>query len=163
MQGEHNWLNGMLGEINMAVAASARAKLNLAEAKLRPEHFYASLPLCVIDAVYSIGVNYVATKRTVVAWAKAQSPEWPMDRRKGDREHTISEFLEALRPYTVIHLANNSPRHRFAPHSAPRAFCSSYAPSGGHGSGSSRRSARRVPSVGADSPCSFREQPWWGR
>jgi hypothetical protein len=38
-------------QFSRPVAASARAKLNLADAKLRPEHFYASLPLCVIDAV----------------------------------------------------------------------------------------------------------------
>ena len=32
--------------------------LNLKDANLSDEYFYQSLPLCVIDAVYSIGVKY---------------------------------------------------------------------------------------------------------
>ena len=39
--------------------------LNLSKAKLSDEYFYQSLPLCVIDAVYSIGVKYESTKETV--------------------------------------------------------------------------------------------------
>jgi len=39
--------------------------LDLKKAKLSDEYFYQSLPLCVIDAVYSIGVRYDGTKETV--------------------------------------------------------------------------------------------------
>ena len=99
-------------QFSRPVAASARAKLNFSEAKLRPEHFYASLPLCVIDAVFSIGVNYVGTKRTVIAWAKAQSPEWPMDRRTADRQHTVSEFLETIRSRSSEYLADKVFKNR---------------------------------------------------
>src|SRR5713226_7094466 len=93
--------------LNELVADAARKKLDLANAQLRDEHFYASLPLCVIDAVFSIGVKYVGTKRTVVRWAKAQTPEWPMDRRKTGREHTISEFINALSAFNSEQLAEN--------------------------------------------------------
>ncbi len=39
--------------------------LDLRHAKLSDEYFYQSLPLCVIDSVYSIGVKYEGTRCTV--------------------------------------------------------------------------------------------------
>jgi hypothetical protein len=54
----------MPSEIEM-VARAADTKLNLAQAKLDPEFFYMSLPLCVIDAVFSIGVNYSGVRKAV--------------------------------------------------------------------------------------------------
>ena len=39
--------------------------LDLDNAKLSDEYFYQSLPLCVIDAVYSIGVNYESVRNIV--------------------------------------------------------------------------------------------------
>jgi hypothetical protein len=53
---------------------------------------YPSVPLCVIDAVYSIGVRYESTQRTVntfLSWSR-----W-----SDDREHQIGDFLDLLRPY----------------------------------------------------------------
>ena len=44
------------------------ADLNLAVAQLSPEYYYDSLPLCIIDAVYSIGVNYSSTRNTVIRY-----------------------------------------------------------------------------------------------
>ena len=42
--------------------------LNLNDAQLGDEYYYQSLPLCVIDAVYSIGVNYSSTRNTVIRY-----------------------------------------------------------------------------------------------
>lgn len=42
-----------------------RNNLDLNDAKLPDEYFYASLPLCIIDSVFSIGVHYNSTKNTV--------------------------------------------------------------------------------------------------
>lgn len=47
------------------VAAYADQLLPLATASLGKEYRYQSLPLCVIDAIYSIGVRYSGTKRVV--------------------------------------------------------------------------------------------------
>ncbi|MEP7246470.1 MAG: hypothetical protein ABI885_22715 [Gammaproteobacteria bacterium] len=47
------------------VAEFARAHLPLASAQLPDEYYYQSLPLCVIDAVYSIGVRYSGVKNVV--------------------------------------------------------------------------------------------------
>jgi hypothetical protein len=37
------------------VAEAAEGNLDLTAARLGEEHFYASLPLCIIDAVFSMG------------------------------------------------------------------------------------------------------------
>lgn len=63
---------------------------------LSPEYYYASLPLCVIDAVYSIGVTYTSTRNTVIRFCERQdwtrTLELGATRKRG--EHTIGEFLE---------------------------------------------------------------------
>ena len=38
------------------------------EAGFNPEYFYQSLPFCVIDAVFSLGVRYEGTRRTVMSY-----------------------------------------------------------------------------------------------
>lgn len=48
------------------LATFCRANLDLAHAKLSDEYYYLSLPLCVIDAVFSIGVRYTSTRNTVI-------------------------------------------------------------------------------------------------
>lgn len=42
--------------------------LDLTDAKLSDEYYYNSLPLCVIDAVFSIGVNYSSTRNVVIKY-----------------------------------------------------------------------------------------------
>ena len=55
-----------MASLSELVAESARDKLDLAKAKLQREHSYASLPLCVVDAVFSIGVKYSGVTPTVM-------------------------------------------------------------------------------------------------
>jgi hypothetical protein len=60
-------------------------------------YWFSSLGLCVIDAVYSIGVRYESTRRTVsdfCRWA-----HWEKDLAKAPREYTISEFIALLEPF----------------------------------------------------------------
>ncbi len=47
------------------IAAYCKKNLDLSHATLSEEYFYNSLPCCVIDAVYSIGVTYTATRNVV--------------------------------------------------------------------------------------------------
>jgi len=67
----------------------------LAPLPLPREFFYGSLPLCVIDAVFSIGVTYTSTRNTVnrfcerQGWNMSLDPDMP--RMKG--EHSVSGFL----------------------------------------------------------------------
>jgi hypothetical protein len=53
---------------------------------------YKSLPLCVIDAVYSIGVRWESTERTVDDFCKWSGWNY-------GREYTIKEFLSLLNPF----------------------------------------------------------------
>jgi hypothetical protein len=78
------------------VAAAVRLKIDLRRASLRDEHFYSCLPLCVIDAVFSISARYASTRKVVIRWADAQNPKWDMDRRKSVREYSVSEFISNL-------------------------------------------------------------------
>jgi hypothetical protein len=52
------------------IAAHAGRVLPLATARLGDEYFYQSLPLCVIDAVYSIGVRYSGVQRVVARYCE---------------------------------------------------------------------------------------------
>lgn len=49
----------------ITVADQCDTLLDLANASLANEHLYQSLPLCVIDAVFSIGVKYESVKNVV--------------------------------------------------------------------------------------------------
>ena len=58
---------------------------------------YASVPLCGIDAVFSIGVRYESTERTVTDFCRRYG--WQRDGRGTTTERTISDFLRILQPY----------------------------------------------------------------
>ncbi len=47
------------------LANATRASIDLSNAKLSDEFYYSSLPLCVVDAVFSIGVRYESVQATV--------------------------------------------------------------------------------------------------
>ena len=64
------------------------------DAPLPDDEWYSSLALCVIDAVYSIGVRYEAVQgsiRTFCRWA-----HWEKDLKRAPREYTITEFVTLL-------------------------------------------------------------------
>jgi hypothetical protein len=61
------------------------------------EERYSCLAYCVVDAVFSIGVRYESTLRTVSDFCS-----WCLLKENGAqdvREYSIAEFLEDLRPY----------------------------------------------------------------
>lgn len=74
--------------------------LDLKNAKLSDEYYYSSLPLCILDAVYSIGVRYTATRNVVLRYcqkynlptSRNMSPEYP----PGESQHTISQLVENI-------------------------------------------------------------------
>jgi hypothetical protein len=74
------------------------------EALILPEeYFYASLPLCVIDAVFSIGVTYTSTRNTVIRWCESQG--WDRLRGPETTEQTIDAFVDRLRSQSADDLA----------------------------------------------------------
>jgi len=74
---------------------------------------YASLPQCVIDAVFSIGARYESTENAVTHFCDRFG--WKRDGR-GSQEHTISEFVQVMLPYRnrwenmAVDLFNNRQR-----------------------------------------------------
>jgi len=60
---------------------------------LPQEYFYKSLPLAVIDAVFSIGVTYTSTANTVRRFCENQTPSWARYRTDPGPEYTIKDFL----------------------------------------------------------------------
>lgn len=71
--------------------------LDLEKTKLEDEYFYQSLPLCVIDAVFSIGAHYTSTRNVVVRYCKefripriqANKDGYPLT----SQQQSISDFI----------------------------------------------------------------------
>lgn len=72
-----------------------------------PEYRYASLPLCVIDAVFSIGVRYSSVQATVERFCKKTG--WRIERRnaRSKGEYKVSDFLDLQEGREGIDLAEN--------------------------------------------------------
>ena len=49
-----------------SLANHCRDHLPLQDARLSDEYYYKSLSLCVVDAVYSIGIRYTITQNVVM-------------------------------------------------------------------------------------------------
>lgn len=76
-------------------------ELTLHTAKLGDEYYYNSLPLCVIDAVYSIGVRYTSTRNTVIRYCN-NTHIHRLSKPLGNFSdaHTINDLIENISPYT---------------------------------------------------------------
>lgn len=98
-------------DLSELVAQAARGKLDLANARL-DDNSYGCLPLCVIDAVFSIGARYASTKRVPVSWARSQNPSWPIERSQTEVERTVSEFIRAMSLFTDDELADGIFKNR---------------------------------------------------
>ena len=77
-----DYYQGVVVEYIEDAVNDIREKLDLRTVELPDEYFYPSLPLCVIDAVFSIGVRYEAVRRAVAAWRAVHqphlaTPSWP--------------------------------------------------------------------------------------
>ncbi len=72
-----------------------RKKLPLSTAEIRDEYFYACIPLCVIDAVYSISVKYTSTMRVVERTCQYfLIPQIDRDRNLNiQNQFSVSKFL----------------------------------------------------------------------
>ncbi len=90
------------GDVARLVVA-IREKIDLKALTLPEEYFYASLPLCVIDAVFSIGVTYTSTRNTVARWCEMQG--WPRLRAPGAHEHGIGDLLKVMHASSAEDLA----------------------------------------------------------
>lgn len=103
------------GELQATIEGQAKLVADhIIETGLKPlplpgEFFYASLPLCIIDAVFSIGVTYTSTANTVARFCERQG--WTMslapDAPRSTGEHTINEFLALFDGLTPNQMADD--------------------------------------------------------
>ena len=75
-------------------------ELPLANASLSSEYYYDSLPQCIIDAVYSIGVKYTSTKKTVIRYCDNVSVTRIHDPLVDPSDaHTVNELILNISRY----------------------------------------------------------------
>ncbi len=67
---------------------------NLHNIQLGKEFYYKHLPLCVIDAVWSLGVNYRAVENVVCRWCRHAG--WARYRNERGPERSISDFWKIV-------------------------------------------------------------------
>lgn len=90
--------------------------LDLAEARLSKSYFYMSLPLCIIDAVFSIRARYETTMSTVERYCDFVK----LTRYRANRERlpeiyeqqSVSDFLRSLKSEDVEYFAVNVFKNR---------------------------------------------------
>ncbi|MBI3793605.1 MAG: hypothetical protein HY280_02610 [Nitrospinae bacterium] len=71
------------------LAEQCKNRLNLCDATLGDEYYYQSLPLCVIDAVFSIGIRYTTTRGIVRKFCTAAG--WKQFRKHGSDYPPVEE------------------------------------------------------------------------
>lgn len=73
--------------------------IDLAKAANGVPTYWSSLPLCIIDSVFSIRAKYSGVIRVVNRWCESQEPHWQGEvpsKPIGDRGPTLREFVEAI-------------------------------------------------------------------
>ena len=91
------------GKDSQVFARFCESSLNLNNARLGEEYYYNSLPLCVIDAVFSIGVKYTSTKNVILRFCNY----FEIVRIMNDRfnslssQMSISDFIKIYNEFGV--------------------------------------------------------------
>jgi hypothetical protein len=100
------------------IADHARAHLALEDAQLAPEYGYRHLPLCVLDAVFSINARYEAVQNVVRRYAQAVGLHADFQQsggrmlEAGEEEHTIPEMAAFIERVGVETFAEDIVRNR---------------------------------------------------
>lgn len=79
-----------------ALALAVESETGAIGTKLPREYTYKSLPLALIDAIFSIGVTYRSTENTVERFCQRQQPPWSRYRWEAGAEHGIAAFLDSV-------------------------------------------------------------------
>jgi hypothetical protein len=106
----------MVDESDMvALAEYCRTTLDLSSSKLGEEYYFQSLPLCVIETVFSIGARYESTVQTVrkfCAYFGLKLCREQMEFPETSDQLSISEFLEFYNRYGIENFAAEIYRNR---------------------------------------------------
>lgn len=97
----------MKKEIIEKICQSCEQYFDLENLKLSDSYYYASLPLCVIDAVFSIGVKYASTQNVVDHYcAYFHQPKYLSQVYGCQTDHTISQLIDNIEAVGVENAAN---------------------------------------------------------
>lgn len=80
-----------------SLCAACESILDLASASLSPSYYYDSLPYCIIDAVFSIGVKYTSTQNVVKSYCIYYGlREYNTEQDPCGDTHTVSQMIEYI-------------------------------------------------------------------
>lgn len=89
------------------LAEACKQQLPLAHTTLSQSYYYDSLPLCVIDAVFSIGVRYTSVQNVVQHYCDRYGlRQYNLQRDALGDTHTISELIAHITEYGVAKSAD---------------------------------------------------------
>ena len=75
---------------------------------LPDEYNYTCLPLCLLDAVYSIGVKYASTQNSVKRYCQRYGiPCYKHDNNGSECKHTISDLIQNIEMVGTEHFASD--------------------------------------------------------
>ena len=97
-----------------ALVKYSKENLDLSAVESAEEYGYASLPLCVIDAVFSIGARYASTENTVARFCKFfRVPQInEAARTNRDLQLSISELISYYAEYSIEGMADKVYQNR---------------------------------------------------
>ncbi|AJO20851.1 hypothetical protein QQ991_01745 [Weizmannia coagulans] len=94
-------MRDLLNKDEVEIAEFCQEVLDLEKAKLPDEYYYTSVPLCVIESVFSIGVRYEGVKNTVKRYCEyfglhpyRLEPDYPTPSEQQSVEHFLRSFDE---------------------------------------------------------------------
>ena len=77
-----------------SLCTACESELDLSSASLSTSYYYDSLPYCVIDAVFSIGVKYTSTQNVVKNYCTYYGLREYNTKQDNDGDtHTISQLV----------------------------------------------------------------------
>ena len=80
-----------------SLCTACESVLDLSSASLSASYYYDSLPHCVIDAVFSIGVKYTSTQNVVKNYCTYYGLREYNTKQDNDGDtHTISQLVEHI-------------------------------------------------------------------
>ncbi|MHA5218531.1 hypothetical protein [Dysosmobacter sp. Phy] len=80
-----------------SLCTACESTLDLASASLSPSYYYDSLPYCIIDAVFSIGVKYTSTQNVVKSYCTYYGlREYNTEQDHYGDTHTVSQLIEHI-------------------------------------------------------------------
>lgn len=98
------------------VANHCRAVLRLDDARLSDEYYYAHLPLCVLDAVFSIGVSYTSTRNVVSRYCQAFGLQRIREHRYAlppvEQQQSITRLIAGIEAHGADYFAQHTVRNR---------------------------------------------------